>query len=56
MKRLGFLAFPRSTLIDKMNGRYQPGGKIGTDWYLSKEEEEKFVKWIVKMGRSDVPV
>lgn len=51
-----FFGVPRTTLIDKINGRYRPGSKIGRDPYLSKEEEDKIVKWIVRMGKSGVPV
>ena len=35
---------PRSTLGDKLRGKYRQGKKIGRDPYLTTEEEKKLVK------------
>ena len=35
---------PRSTLGDKLRGKYRPGKPVGRDPYLTQEEEKSIVK------------
>ena len=35
---------PRSTLGDKLRGKYRPGKPIGRDPYLSQDEEKAIVR------------
>lgn len=39
-------AIPRTTLMDKLSGRYREGKSIGRDPFLTKEEEESIVKYV----------
>lgn len=40
---------PRTTLIDKIAGRWKDGKSIGRDPYLSENEENSIVRYVYKV-------
>lgn len=42
---------PRTTLIDKLAGKYEPDAKPGQPTILKSDEEALLVKWILKLAR-----
>ena len=47
---------PRSTLQDKVKGKYKEGAKRGPPTVLSKTEETNLVEWIIHLGKMGFPI